>query len=147
MSGEAAAMAATTTSSANKASARKVLEEVFPAEDEAALAGLVSPQFVNHEAPEGTPPGLGAITYFMHLLHRSFSEQRWTIHDIVEEGDLVAVRCTHSGRHTGEPFFGMPARGREFSYHQMHLLRMRDGVALEHWEVRDDATMTRQLTG
>lgn len=140
-------MTATTTPSANKASARKVLEEVFPADDGAALAPLVSPGFVEHGAPAGTPPGPGAVLYFMHALNRSFTEQRWTIHDLVEEGDLVVVRCTHSGRHTGEPFFGIPATNRAFSYDQMHLLRMQDGVALEHWEVRDDATMARQLTG
>ena len=48
--------------------ARLVLEEVFPADDEARLAELISPVFVNHEAPPGTPPGLGSITFFMHLL-------------------------------------------------------------------------------
>ena len=40
-----------------KAAARKVLEEVFPADDEAALIAAVTPDFVNHEAPPGTAPG------------------------------------------------------------------------------------------
>lgn len=41
--------------------ARRVLEEVFPADDEAALAELLSADFVNHEAPPGTPPGPGNV--------------------------------------------------------------------------------------
>jgi predicted ester cyclase len=130
----------------NKALARKVLEEIFPANDVAALRDVVSDQFVNHEAPPGTPPGLDGITTFMHLLDEAFTDQRWEIHEVIEEGDLVAMRCTHSGVHTGE-FFGLPATGRPFSYQQMHFVRMAEGKSLEHWAVRDDAGLMRQLTG
>ncbi len=133
------------TGSQNKEAARKVLEEVFPANDEAALHDLVSDRFVNHEAPPGTPPGLSGITMFMHLLHEAFSDQRWEIHDVVEEDDLVVLRCTHSGVHTGD-FFGLPATGRPFAYNQMHMIRLEDGKSVEHWAVRDDAGLMRQLT-
>jgi predicted ester cyclase len=126
--------------------ARRVLEEIFPADDEVALAEVVSEDFLNHEAPPGTPRGLGSITYFMHLLSRAFSDQRWTMHRIVADGDTVALHCTHSGRHTGD-FFGLPATGRPFAYKQMHMIRIQDGKGVEHWAVRDDAGLMRQLTG
>ncbi|KGN31436.1 hypothetical protein N802_03475 [Knoellia sinensis KCTC 19936] len=129
----------------NKTAARRVLEEVFPANDQEALRDLVSDQFVNHEAPEGTPPGLQGITMFMDILNRAFSDQHWEIHDVIAEGDKVVIRCTHSGVHTGE-YFGLPASGRRFAYKQMHILRMADGKGAEHWAVRDDATLMRQLT-
>lgn len=132
--------------SVNKTNARRVLEEAFPANNQSLLAGLVSDRFVNHEAPPGTPPGRGGITMFMDLLSRAFSDQAWAIHHVIEEGDTVVVHCTHSGRHTGD-FFGLPASGNMFSYRQMHLLRMEDGQAVEHWAVRDDAGLMRQLTG
>ena len=90
--------------------ARRVLDEIFPADDEAALAAAISPQFINHEAPPGTPPGLGTSTYFMHLLARAFSDQKWTIHHTIADADTVALYCTHSGRHTGD-FFGLAATG------------------------------------
>ncbi|HSJ61902.1 MAG TPA: hypothetical protein VK895_11760, partial [Jiangellaceae bacterium] len=61
----------------NKAVARRVLEEIFPANDVAALRDVISDQFVNHEAPPGTPPGLGGITMFMHMLNEAFTDQRW----------------------------------------------------------------------
>jgi predicted ester cyclase len=130
---------------AMKTTARRVLEEVFPAEDDAALAELVSSDFVNHEAPPGTPPGLGSVSFFMHMLGRAFSEQAWTVDHLVAEGDMVALYCTHSGRHTG-PYFDLAPSGNTFSYRQMHLLRLRDGYAVEHWAVRDDASLRRQLT-
>jgi len=128
-----------------KTAARRVLEEVFPADDEAALAELISVDFVNHESPPGSPPGLAGITYYMHMLARAFADQSWTVEQVVCEGDMVAMYCTHSGRHTGE-FFGIPATGRTFSYKQMHLVRMADGKGVEHWAVRDDRALMRQLT-
>lgn len=129
-----------------KAAARRVLEEIFPADDEAALTEVIGKDLVNHEAPPGFPPGPGSVAYFMHALNRAFSDQRWTIHSVVAEGDLVAVHCTHSGRHTGD-FFGLPGTGRSFAYNQMHLIRFADGMAVEQWAVRDDATRQRQLSG
>lgn len=130
----------------NKAVARRVLEEIFPANDDDALREVISDQFVNHEAPPGTPPGLGGITMFMHLLNEAFSKQRWEIHDALADGDKVVIHCTHSGVHTGE-FFGMPATGRTFAYRQMHIIRIIDGKGVEHWAVRDDASLMRQLAG
>jgi predicted ester cyclase len=126
--------------------ARRVLEEIFPADDEAALAGVVSDDFVNHEAPAGTPPGVGSVAFFMHMLAAAFSDQRWTMHHVIAEGDTVVLHCTHSGRHTGE-FMGLPATGRSFTYKQIHIIRIADGKAVEHWAVRDDASLMRQLTG
>ena len=130
----------------NKAAARRVLEEIFPADDERALSEAVGDDFVNHEAPPGTPPGPGGAIYFMHMLARAFSDQRWTMEKVVAEGDLVAMHCVHSGRHTGE-FFGIPATGRSFAYRQMHIVRVVNGRGVEHWAVRDDASLMRQLTG
>jgi steroid delta-isomerase-like uncharacterized protein len=133
------------TSTANKTLARRVLEEIFPANDVNALRQVISDDFVNHEAPAGTPPGLGAITMFMSLLDEAFSDQRWDIHDVLSEGDKVVIRCTHTGIHTGD-YFGLPATGRRFAYRQIHIIRIRDGKGLEHWAVRDDASLMQQLT-
>ena len=129
-----------------KHAARRVLEEIFPADDEAALIEACTPDFVNHESPAGTPPGPGGAIFYMHALARAFSDQRWTIHRVLAEGDTAVVYCTHSGRHTGE-FFGLPATGREFAYRQMHIIRVVGGKGAEHWAVRDDAALMQQLTG
>lgn len=131
----------------NKAVARRVLEEIFPANDVDALRDVISDQFVNHEAPPGTPPGLGGITMFMHMLNEAFSDQRWDIHHVLAEGDKVVIHCTHGGVHTGVfRYFGLPATGRSFAYKQMHIIRIVDGKGVEHWAVRDDASLIRQLT-
>ena len=138
---------ATRTDSAQlKAQACRVLEQIFPADDEQALLATMTDQFVNHEAPPGVPAGPESVCYIMHLLARAFSDQKWTIDQVIAEGDLVAIRCTHSGRHTGD-YFGLPATGRAFSYRQMHMVRFDGSKSCEHWAVRDDASLMRQLTG
>jgi len=129
-----------------RAVARRVLEEVFPADDETTLAGLISEDFVNHEAPPGTLPGPAGVASFMHMLARAFSDQRWTMHHVLADGDTVVLHCTHSGRHTGE-FMGIPPSGRAFAYRQIHIIRVVGGKGVEHWAVRDDAALMRQLTG
>lgn len=139
-------MTVTDITAANKATARRVLEEIFPSNGLAALPELISDTFVNHEAPEGTPPGIGAIAMYVQLLNQAFSDQRWEMHHVIAEDDLVVLHCTHSGVHTGD-FFGLPATGRSFSYRQMHVIRLADGKGVEHWAVRDDAGLMRQLTG
>jgi len=138
---------ATRTESAQlKAQACRVLEQIFPADDEQALLATMTDQFVNHEAPPGMPSGPEGVCYIMHLLARAFSDQKWTIDQVMAEGDLVAIRCTHSGRHTGD-YFGLPATGKAFSYRQMHMVRFEGSKSCEHWAVRDDAGLMRQLTG
>jgi predicted ester cyclase len=57
---------------------------------------------------------------------------------------MIVVRCTHHGRHTGN-LMGLPPTGLQVAYDYVHIVRYRDGKAVEHWGVRDDLTLMRQL--
>ena len=78
------------------------------------------------------------------LLGRVFSDQRWEIHQVIGEGDTVVVHATHHGRHTGD-LMGIAPTNRVVAYDYIHILKFRDGKAVEHWSVRDDMTLMRQL--
>jgi predicted ester cyclase len=127
-----------------KATARRSLEEIFPAGDVAGLAEVVHPNVVNHEAPPGMPQGLDGMTQSMRMLEAAFSDRRWEIHQAIAEGDTVVLHCTFSGRHTG-PFMGLAPTGQPFAFRQVHIVRFQDGKGIEHWAVRDDLTLLRQL--
>ena len=127
-----------------KAAARRTLEEIFPNADVAALAELVHPDMVNHEAPPGVPQGLEGMTQSMRMLEAAFSDRRWEIHQAIGEGDTVVIYCTFHGRHTGQ-FMGLAPTNRPFAFRQVHLVRFQDGKSIEHWAVRDDLTLLRQL--
>jgi len=66
------------------------------------------------------------------------------IEELVAEGDIVAGRLTMSGTHEG-PLMGTLPTGRSVRTNHMHFVRFRDGKAVEHWGVRDDLGMMRQL--
>jgi predicted ester cyclase len=128
----------------NKAIARRTWEEIFPACDVVGLAEVIDQDAVDHGRRPDEPAGLEGATRTMLWLGRVFSDQRWEIHNVIGEGDLVAVHATHHGRHTGD-VFGIPPTGREFAYPYVHILRFRDGKAVEHWGVADFMTFMRQI--
>jgi predicted ester cyclase len=127
-----------------KAAARRTLEEIFPTADVAALAEVVDPDIVNHEAAPGAPQGFEGIKQTMLWLAGAFSDRRYEIHQIIAEGDTVVLHCTFSGRHTGE-FMGLAPTNRPFAFRQVHIIRFQQGKGVESWAVRDDLGLMRQL--
>lgn len=128
----------------NKAAARRTWETIFPACDVEGLAEVTAVDAIAHGARPDEPKGLEGITRTMQWLGTVFSDQRWEIRHVIGDGDMVAVHATHHGRHTGD-LMGLPPTGREVAYDYVHVLRFRDGKAVEHWSVRDDSTLMRQL--
>lgn len=128
----------------DKAAARRLWEEFFPAGDDRGVAQVVAVDSIDHGRRPGEPVGLAAAQRAMHWLATVFSDQRWEIHRVIGEDDLVVVHSTHHGRHTGE-LMGIPPTGREVAYDYVHILRFRDGKVVERWSVRDDMTLMRQL--
>jgi predicted ester cyclase len=135
---------AVTDAERNKSNARRTWEEIFPACDVAALADVMHPDVVSRGRRPDEPNGIEGVTRTMLWLATVFSDQRWEVHDVIGEGDLVAIRLTHRGRHTGD-LMGIPPTGREVAYEYVQFLRFRDGKAIEQWSVRDDMTLMRQL--
>lgn len=78
------------------------------------------------------------------MLRTAFPDLRFTIEELVAEGEVVAGRLTMSGTHEG-PLMGMPPTGRSVRQNHMHFVRFREGKAVEHWGVRDDVGMMRQM--
>ena len=105
---------------------------------------FVTEDFVNHEAWPGEDPGYEGFRLRMRRLHEGIADLHMEVHEVVAGDDLVAYRATLSGRHDGE-LLGMAPTGREFRVQHMHMLRMRDGRACEHWATRDDLGMLQQL--
>jgi predicted ester cyclase len=109
------------------------------------LAGqMVTPDYVDHEAPPGTPPGPEGANAVLRWLRGAFADLSYEILDAFGEGDRVAVRLITKGTHTGE-FMGTPPTGRQFEMEAIHLYRIADGKVAEHWAKRDDLGLARQL--
>ncbi len=104
----------------------------------------VTPDFVDHEAPPGTPRGPEGANAVLRWLRGAFGDLSYEIKDAFGEGDRVAIRLTTRGTHTGE-FMGKPATGRRFEIEAIHIYRIEDGRVAEHWAKRDDVGMAHQI--
>ncbi len=112
---------------------------------ELALADeLVSPDFLNHDAPPDAPRGPAGLRQIVTMLRTAFPDISYETAEVIAEGDKVAARTILRGTQLG-PFLGIPPTGRRVVQEQIHILRFVDGKAVEHRAVRDDLGMLRQL--
>jgi steroid delta-isomerase-like uncharacterized protein len=113
---------------------------------EAAVAGLAD-DFVNHGAIAGSQ-GRDAFPKVIAMLWKAMPDRKYRIEDLIAEGDRVVCRVTMTGTQTGPLEFKhspLPATGREVVSEQIHVFRVADGKAVEHWLGRDDIGLFRQL--
>ena len=129
---------------AMEAFARDRVELLFNRGELDRIAEFVTEDYLNHEAWPGEDPGYEGFRLRMERLHSAVPDIHLEVHEIVAAGDLLAYRATLSGTHRG-PLLGMAPTGRSFRVQHMHMLRMRDGRACEHWATRDDLGMLQQL--
>jgi predicted ester cyclase len=123
---------------------RRTWEEILPSGDADALAAVVDPNCISHDLPPGTPQGVEGVVQTIAMLHRAFSEQRYEVHRVIGEGDVVVIDATLHGRHTGE-FFGIPPTGREIALRSIHIVRYADGREAETWALSDRLGLLQQL--
>ena len=67
---------------------------------------------------------------------------------MVAEGDLVVAYMTITRtvhRDTTIFGFGIKGRGQSYTVHHIHIYRVLNGKISEHWALRDDIGMLRQL--
>ncbi|MGH3933182.1 MAG: ester cyclase [Pseudonocardiaceae bacterium] len=126
-----------------------------PIED---FEAVVHPDAVNRQAKNEPLAcrGRGPAAYYATALwvREAFADLHWEVHDVIAEGDLVALHCTMSGRQVGAVCdyredgrvrMAFPPTGRRFAITQTQWYRVTDGKILEYWANRDDLSMSIQL--
>ena len=116
----------------NKAVIRRLYNEVFQGWHLSVIDDLVAPDFVGHEMPAGTPPGPEGFRQFYARLRSAFPDLRYTIDDLLAEGDKVVVRWTWSCTHAGV-FRGIVPTGRRATVTGMAIYRLAGGKIVERW--------------
>ena len=69
---------------------------------------------------------------------------RFTLENIIIEGDLAAFQWTMSGTNTG-PYLGRPASGNAVTIAGMNMERLVNGKIVEHWSYPDKLALMQQL--
>ena len=127
----------------NKAVVRRFVAEIFVAGRPEAVDELVAGDFVPHSWPSTGDPR-GDLKRSIERVGAGLADVVFTIEDLIAEEDRVAARLTASATHVGD-FMGMPASHRRYTVEEIHIFRVRDGQAVEHWHQFDRMSLMQQL--
>lgn len=103
---------------------------------------------VDHQEPLGTdfPEHLQEV---VTTLRTGFPDLHFEIHDVVQEGKIVATRSTMTGTHLGPlalgPLAGIEPKGAKIAVPHMHFFRYENGRVADLWHVWDTLGLMRQL--
>lgn len=127
----------------NKNVVRRYYEDVLNGGDLGLLDQLAAPDYVEHDPLPGQARGLDGLKQRVDILRTAF-RPRFTIEDLICEGDKVAVRWSQRATHVGA-FMGLPATGKPFTISGIDIHRMLEGKMSEHWHVVDQFGLLQQL--
>ncbi|HEX6487738.1 MAG TPA: ester cyclase [Candidatus Dormibacteraeota bacterium] len=127
----------------NKATVRRYYDEVLNGGDTSLLDQIAVPDYDEHSPFPGQPNGLEGLKARVGGILGAF-HPRFTLHDLVAEGDTVVAYWTNTGTHQGE-FMGIPPSGRVVTISGIDVHRLRDGRLAEHWHVIQELQMLQQL--
>jgi steroid delta-isomerase-like uncharacterized protein len=124
----------------NKVLMRRYLEAAL-ASDQTAFQALLAPDFVAHVNGQQD-----RATFLQHnrIFVEAFSDRRFTVEDLVAEGDRVVARTTWRGVHT-RTFQDLPPTGKQIVISAVLIERIKDGQMVEHWSLFDNLSMMQQL--
>ena len=111
-------------------------------------------QFADDAINNGRPASGGRVAGILATLAEVFPDERHDVEELVSDGELVAARVRFTGTHSAMPsvpfvlggvLADVPPTGRSVSVAHHHFFRVRNGRIAEHWGVREDLEMARQL--
>lgn len=129
---------------ANKELVRAYTSAVFDRGDVSAVDRYLASDVFNHVT------GRSGTEDFKRLAAelRDAPERSNLIEFMVAEDDLVVAFMTITRTiHRDTTIFGyaIEGRGQSYTVHHVHIYRVADGKITEHWALRDDISMLRQL--
>jgi steroid delta-isomerase-like uncharacterized protein len=130
----------------NKAVVHRWFEEVWNQGRDATVDELMVPDGVAHGLGDSEQDVHGPAEFkvFAANMRGAIPDIHIRIDDILAEGNLVAVRITLKGTHTG-PGFGVEPSGRSVRIQGIVILRVVQGKLVEGWNSYDQLGLLRQI--
>jgi hypothetical protein len=105
------------------------------------ICEMTAPDWTMHGGPPGLAPGPDGVRELFRAIGPV--DQKWTVEDVITEGDRVVVRATNSCLQ--ESFFGVAGNGRRQTFTAVFIHRVGGGKILETWRNADDLGRLLQL--
>ncbi len=103
---------------------------------------ICAPNIVVHSIAEST--GLDDYKRFMSEVRNAFPDIQLELHDMIVEGNEVAIRFTETGTHKGA-FMGIPPTGKGVTIRGVEVDRIVGGKVVEIWSGLDALGLMQQL--
>jgi len=130
---------------ANKEAFRRINQEAWSQGQLAVVDEFVAPEYVYHEPALGELHGPEGLKGAVAVYRAGYPDMSFTINEMVAEGDLVAMRWSAAGTHTGE-LMGIPATGLETTTVGVNIARFNaTGKVVEEWSSWDTLGLMQQL--
>ena len=124
---------------------RQLIEEGFNKGNMDVVNAVTSPALVEHQNyGPNHPGGAEGVRAVVASLRRSFPDFRLTIEDVAVTGDAVWLRMVATGTNTG-PYMGHASTGRSIRIDVFDVIRVENGLMVEHWGVPDRLGVLSQL--
>lgn len=127
----------------NRATVRRLYEDVMNGGNIELLPELVVPDYAEHSPLPGQAAGIVGFTARLTAILNGF-RPRYELHHVVAEADIVAVHWTMTGTHQAE-VMGIAPTNRPVKFSGIDVHRLRDGKLAEHWHVIEALQMMQQL--
>jgi len=101
------------------------------------------PDYIHHDPSRGDMKGEQRMQYVAMML-TAFPDTRWSIDDILAEGDMVASRYTMRFTHTGA-VMGIAPTGKQIVAKGADIRKIRGGKVVEIWDFPDTIGIMTQL--
>jgi len=127
----------------NKALVRRLIE-AWNTRNWAVFDEVMAPNCVDHYALPGQKPGREGYREAQISVTNAFPDIKFTIEDMIVEGDKVVVRLTCSGTHRGE-FMGIAPTNKRVTVPEISIWRIVGGKFVEEWGFGDRLGFMQQL--
>jgi predicted ester cyclase len=126
----------------NKQVVQRLLMDCFSGGHIEVLDEIISPDF-EFEYPN-LPPSIEGLKALVKKNNESFKGWQFSIHDMLADGDKVALRWSASGVHV-KSFLGEPPSGKEVRLKGLSIYQLRDGLIWKDWVEPDNLGFMTQL--
>jgi predicted ester cyclase len=131
---------------ANKALVSRHYEDFINRGDLGAADRDLRPDFIDHAAPPGTPPGPESAKSWITMVRTGLPNIQVREELSIASGDMVGVLACWRGTHSG-PFFGIEPTGRAVEMRGIVLWRVAEGQLAERWAVLDYDALLGAISG
>jgi predicted ester cyclase len=112
----------------NKAVVRKLYEVSFNTGNFELTKDLIAEEFIGPNGQKGSTQLIEQIK----ALRTGFPDIKWTVDDLVAEGDKVVIRSSWKGTHTG-PFRNYDITRKAIANSAMAIYQFKDGKIIRSW--------------